>query len=279
MDRASGTAKRVDRLIALLLFPRLPYGCGFGLSAGFLLGPNIPNTLPKKPFFFSASAGGVPAGAPGGFAGLDAAEGEPEAGGGVPFLPKRCDSQFPWARCPACNSQSCVGSLPETKYSVTDCGQVAVASWPLWGSIFSSMTPGGGAKGWVLRYCGNATARFMNSAQTGAADALPDNSRSRLSSNPIQTTHSRFEVNPTKQPSREVPVFPAAGAENPIERTVTPVPRLITSSMRLVTRYATRESSTPRVRGPADSSTLPSAASTLRRNSGSERKPLVANAV
>src|ERR1700722_15127215 len=131
MNRASGTAKIVDRLIALLLSPRLPYGCGFGLSAGFLLGPNIPKTLPKKPFFFSASAGG-----------------EPEAGGGgLPFLPKRCDSQFPWARCPPCNSQSCVGSLPETKYSVTLWGQVAVASWPLWGSIFSSITPGGGLNG------------------------------------------------------------------------------------------------------------------------------------
>src|ERR1700721_160825 len=139
MNRASGTAKRVDRLIALLLYPRLPYGCGFGLSAGFLLGPNIPNTLPKKPFFFSASPGGVPPGVLAGFVGftgLDAAEGEPEAGGGLPFFPKRCDNQFPWARCPPCNSQSCVGSLPETKYSVTVCGQVAVASWPPWGSIF-----------------------------------------------------------------------------------------------------------------------------------------------
>src|SRR5579862_7674619 len=99
MDRASGTAKRVDRPIALFFFPRLPYGCGFGFSAVFFLGPNIPNTLPKKPFFFSASAGGVPAGVPGGFAGLDAAEGEPGAGGGgAPFLPKRCDSQFHCAK-------------------------------------------------------------------------------------------------------------------------------------------------------------------------------------
>src|ERR1700689_1202168 len=97
MDRASGTAKRVARLIAFAPFPRLPYGCGFGLSAGFLLAPNIPNTLPRKPFFFSASAGGAPSGVSVGFAGLDAVEAEPGAvDEGLPFLPKRCDSQFPW---------------------------------------------------------------------------------------------------------------------------------------------------------------------------------------
>jgi len=36
-----------------------------------------------------------------------------------------------------------------------------------------------------------------------------------LSSKPIQMTQTRFEVNPANQPSREVPVLPAAGSVNP----------------------------------------------------------------
>src|ERR1700693_540468 len=95
-NRASGTAKRVDRLIAQLLFPRVTYGCGFEESAGFLPDPNIPKPLPSKPFFFSGSGRVVSPGAAGWLAGLDAAEACPGAGGaGFPFLPKRCDSQFP----------------------------------------------------------------------------------------------------------------------------------------------------------------------------------------
>src|ERR1700683_366175 len=157
------------------------------------------------------------------------------------------------------------------KYSCTDCGQLELASSPDFGSIISAITPGGGSNSSVILYCGRATERFMNSGQMGAADALPERPRSRLSSNPTQTTQSKFEVNPANQPSRDVPVLPAASAVKPMERTVTPVPRLITSSIKLVTRKASGETRTPRVRGPADSSTLPSAASTLRRNSGSER--------
>src|ERR1700722_16625962 len=96
------------------------------------------------------------------------------------------------------------------KYSCTDCGQVELASSPVFGSIISGMRPGGGWKFSFILYCGKPVARFMNSAQTGAAEALPERPRSRLSSNPIQTTQSRFEVKPANQPSREVPVFPAA---------------------------------------------------------------------
>ena len=51
-------------------------------------------------------------------------------------------------------------------------------------------------------------------------------------------------MKPANQPSRDVPVLPAATGVKPIERTVTPVPLLITSSIRLVVRYATRGSST-----------------------------------
>src|SRR5580658_1927786 len=198
-------------------------------------------------------------------------------GGGLPPLPKRWESQLEGVD--AVWPHTSVGSLPAMKYSCTLCGQEEFASWPDFGSIISAITPGGGSKSAVFLYCGRATARFMNSAQMGAADALPERPRSRLSSKPTHTTQSRFEVNPANQPSREVPVLPAASAVKPMERTLTPVPRLMTSSMMLVVRKATRGSSTARVRGAAVSSTVPSAASTLRRKSGSARKPLVANGV
>src|SRR5271156_3382590 len=197
-------------------------------------------------------------------------------GGSVP-LPNGYETLF--EADPACWPHTSVGSLPAMKYSWTDCGQLELAKSPVFGSIISAITPGGGSKSSVILYCGRAVARFMNSAQTGAADALPERPRSRLSSNPTQTTQSRFEVNPANQPSREVPVLPAAVGVKPKERTVTPVPRLMTSSMMLVVRKATRGSSTARVRGAAVSSTVPSAARTLRRKSGSARKPLVAKGV
>src|ERR1700752_2432340 len=129
----------------------------------------------------------------------------------------------------------------------------------------SWITPGGGSKFSVFTYAGSFTARFMKSAQIGAAVWLPERPRSRLSSNPIQITQRRFDVNPANQPSGEVPVFPAAGAVNPSERTEAPVPRLSTSSIKLVVRYATRGSRTGRVFGESDSSTLPSEPTTLRR--------------
>src|SRR2546429_1514371 len=72
-------------------------------------------------------------------------------------------------------------------------------------------------------------ALVMKSAQIGASAAPPVIPRSRLSSKPIQITHSRLEVKPANQPSREVPVFPAAGRVNPCARTAAPVPRFSTS--------------------------------------------------
>src|ERR1019366_5773626 len=97
----------------------------------------------------------------------------------------------------------------------------------------------------------------MNSVQIGAADEPPADPKSRLSSNPTHTTHNKFEVYPANQPSFDVPVFPAAGALNPMARTDTPVPRLITSSITFVTRYATRGSSTFRVCGASCSCIVP----------------------
>src|SRR5260370_16579738 len=84
----------------------------------------------------------------------------------------------------------------------------------------------------------------MKSAQIGAATAPPVIPRSRLSSNPIQITQSRLEVKPANQPSREVPVFPAAGKVKPRARTPAPVPWLSTSFSTLVYRYTTRQQCT-----------------------------------
>src|SRR5271154_5605915 len=103
--KASDTARRVSRLITLLL-PRFAYGCGccFGGSAGFLLDPKIPKTLSRSPFFFLASAsalGSVASPFAGGFAavfpgGLGCT---PPGGGGFvgPPFPKRCPSHVPGA--------------------------------------------------------------------------------------------------------------------------------------------------------------------------------------
>ena len=51
----------------------------------------------------------------------------------------------------------------------------------------------------------------MKSVQIGSADREPSMRRSRLSSKPTHTTHRSRLVNPANHPSREVPVFPAAG--------------------------------------------------------------------
>src|SRR5258708_36539136 len=87
----------------------------------------------------------------------------------------------------------------------------------------------------------------MHSAQTGAAVAPAVSPISRLSSNPIQITVTRFEVNPANQPSREAPVFPAAGNVNPRALTLAPVPLFKTSFIQLRPRHAPRGSSTPSV--------------------------------
>src|SRR4030095_9190831 len=118
----------------------------------------------------------------------------------------------------------------------------------------------------------------MNSAQIGAAVCPPANPRSRLSSKPIQITVTRFDVKPENQPSREVPVFPAAGKLNPRARTVAPVPLFNTSFNRLVTKYATRGSSTLCVSGVVFSSIVPLELTTSCRNCGSPPPPLSAPA-
>src|SRR4029077_6598902 len=114
--------------------------------------------------------------------------------------------------------------------------QLDVANCDDSGSIITACTPCGISKSLTSLYAGNSVAFFMNSAQIGAAVAPPASPRSRLSSNPIQITVTRFEVYPANQPSRDVPVFPAAGNENPRARTVAPVPLFKTSINKLVTR-------------------------------------------
>ena len=65
----------------------------------------------------------------------------------------------------------------------------------------------------------------MKSAQIGATATPPVRPKSWLSSKPTQITQTRSVVNPENQPSREVPVFPAAGKVKPFCRTAAPVPR------------------------------------------------------
>src|ERR1700731_4835440 len=119
----------------------------------------------------------------------------------------------------------------------------------------------------------------MKSAQMGAATVPPERPRSWLSSKPIQITKTRLLVNPENQPSREVPVFPAAGNVKPLARTAAPVPLFKTSFIKLSTRYATRGSRTIFVDGEYFSRVLPPALVTFFRNTGSARVPTVAKAV
>ena len=119
----------------------------------------------------------------------------------------------------------------------------------------------------------------MKSAQMGAAVTPPARPKSRLSSNPIQITQTRLEVKPANQPSREVPVLPAAGSEKPRARTPAAVPRLSTSLSKLVTRKVTRGSSTALVCGVFCSSVAPLAPITEVMNKGSARVPPSAKAV
>ena len=94
----------------------------------------------------------------------------------------------------------------------------------------------------------------MKSAQIGASAMPPVRPRSRLSSKPTQMTQTRLLVKPANQPSREVPVFPAAGSVKPRARTPAAVPWFMTSFIRLVTRKVTRGSRTFLVCGVAFSS-------------------------
>ena len=86
-------------------------------------------------------------------------------------------------------------------------------------------------------------ARSMKSAQTGAVRSAARYSEIAIVVKPDPNYVSKFEVYPANQPSREVPVFPAAGSVKPRARTPAPVPLFRTSLRRLVTRKATRGSS------------------------------------
>src|SRR5258705_6314797 len=88
--------------------------------------------------------------------------------------------------------------------------------------MITDCTPSGIVKSLTSRYWARDVARVMKSAQIGAATAPPGSPRSRLSSKPIQITQRRLEVNPENQPSREVPVFPAAGWADPPARAPPP---------------------------------------------------------
>src|SRR2546430_15040487 len=69
----------------------------------------------------------------------------------------------------------------------------------------------------------------MKSDQIGRAEAAPVKPNCDPSSNPTQTTQTRFGVKPANQPSRDVPVLPPTLNLKPRARSGAPVPRLTTS--------------------------------------------------
>src|SRR5438067_2109391 len=89
----------------------------------------------------------------------------------------------------------------------------------------------------------------------------------------------RRPVPSANRQSREVAAFPAAGSVNTPALTDAQVPLFKTSFIKLVTRYATRGSSTAWVAGVTFSSTVPLALTTPRKICGSARTPPCPNAV
>src|ERR1700691_200482 len=144
---------------------------------------------------------------------------------------------------PPCREQVSMGCVPARNTSLRVFGQFAVASWPVSESMSAVTMPSGAENACTLWYSRWACALFINSVQIGRALRAPSNLESRLSSKPTPTHPMSLEVNPANQPSRDVPVFPAAGRLNPRLRTSAPVPELSTSSIIFSTRYATRGSS------------------------------------
>ncbi len=87
-------ANRVDRLIALAPFPRLPLRLWLRVIRRFLTSTKYTKNLAKKPLFLFG-VGGTRQFSFGRVCRLRAAEAGTGAGGGTgsPFLPKKCDSQ------------------------------------------------------------------------------------------------------------------------------------------------------------------------------------------
>ena len=112
--------------------------------------------------------------------------------------------------------------------------RLASVGWPLVLSMLTNtMLPGASNAGGFVRSPIHA---LKISIQIGSAALEPSKSRSLLSSIPIHTTQSSSEVKPANQPSRDVPVLPAAGTLKPAAaRAPAAVPLRITSCIMLVT--------------------------------------------
>ncbi len=119
----------------------------------------------------------------------------------------------------------------------------------------------------------------MNEAQIGSADFAPSRPSSELSSKPTHTTQTMFGVYPANQPSRDVPVFPAAVPVNPIARAREAVPLLSTSCMMLVISQLTSGLRACRVCDFASVSPTPSEFVTRLIGRDSESSPPFAKAV
>ena len=220
---------------------------GGGFSGSFFfLSPKIPKIFCNALFFFSGGLGPL-----GGLTGIGPCRALFASGGGRIRVagsraggfgeppPKMCERKDPEAvagPCPPCSSQSCVGSDPATYTSSRVVGQLGVATCRDSGSITVESMPSGFSNGPAFRYPGSLVALIIKSAQIGATATPPVRPKSWLSSKPTQITQTRSVVKPENQPSRDVPVFPAAGRVNPFCRTAAPVPLLSTSCSTLSTR-------------------------------------------
>src|SRR5262245_49406685 len=116
-----------------------------------------------------------------------------------------------------CSVQYVVGAVPAMKTSWNVCSHEPLASWRVSASSLTNSIPEGASKYvWSGSLGGyNCVAFNMNSVQIGRAERAPSRLRSRLSSYPTQAMTRKSFVYPANQPSRDVPVLPAAGNVNP----------------------------------------------------------------
>src|SRR6266851_1363367 len=162
---------------------RLRYwGGGFGCCCCLFLSSPPPNSFRKKPFFFGGVgwvvSGALPSG--GVFWAVGVAGGV--AGGpgcalgcGVEWEPPRPKSF--WMRVWGLSViwlQLFGGAVPSRKAAEKELpGQEASARRLVVLSMRTVVTPSGAEKGLTSEYCGSLMARFMNSAQMGAAARAP----------------------------------------------------------------------------------------------------------
>src|SRR5450432_713803 len=117
-----------------------------------------------------------------------------DAGCGTGAVVSHAVTFVTFVRPPPCSGQKPTGSVPAMNTSGRELGQAGVDGIPDSGSTSTETIPVGALNGFVSRYSRYPSARFMNSAQIGAAECAPSRLSSLLSSNPTHTTQSSSEV-------------------------------------------------------------------------------------